>query len=56
MSVTMGMVTGYGRMNVRETALHVVICPAEGMELTDGLIRARDESSLETRTIRELGR
>jgi hypothetical protein len=34
MSVTIGMVTGYGRVNVRETALQV-IGVAEGTEVTD---------------------
>jgi hypothetical protein len=50
------MVTGYGRVNVNETALHVV-CLAEGTEVTDGWIRVRGhESSTNTRTIREVGR
>jgi hypothetical protein len=56
MRVTIGMVTGYGRVNVNETALHVV-CLAEGTEVTDGWIRVRGhESSTNTRTIREVGR
>jgi hypothetical protein len=53
----MGMVTGYGRVNVSETALHVVICLSDGTEVTDAWIRARGhESSTDTRTIRELVR
>jgi hypothetical protein len=56
MSVTMGSVTGYGRLKVSETALHVV-CLADGTEVTDGWISARGhESSTSTRTIRELVR
>jgi hypothetical protein len=54
MSVTMGSVTGYGRVNVRETVPHV-ICLVGRMEVTDGWIRARGhKSSTNTRTIREL--
>ena len=57
MSVTIGTVTGYGRLNVSETALHVVICLSEGTEVTDGWVRARGhERSISTRTIRELVR
>jgi hypothetical protein len=51
MSVTIGMVTGYGRVSVRDTALHVMYRTG-GTEVTDGWIRVTRGSSTITRTIR----
>ena len=45
MSVTMGSVTGYGRVNVRETALHVM-CVAGGTEVTEPLIAGAAHNEL----------